>query len=55
MIDCGVSTQFIHSKLVQKLGLLLKEKPHLEWLIVVDGSKTVVPITHTCTLKLLIN
>ena len=29
MIDYRASTEFIHSELVQKLGLLLKEKSHL--------------------------
>ena len=55
MIDCGASTQFIDSELVRKLGLPLKEKPHNEQLIVVDGRETKVPLTYTCTLKLLID
>ena len=54
MIGCGASTQFIDSKLVRKRGLALKEKPYPECLIVVDGRETKVPLTHTCTLKLLI-
>ena len=55
MIDCGASTQCIASELVRKLGLPLKEKPHPERVIVVDGRETEVPLTHTCTLNLLID
>ena len=55
MIDCVVLTQFIDYKLVRKLGLPLEEKPNIERLIVVDGRETQVPLTHTCTLKLLID
>ena len=55
MIDCRASTQFIDSQFVCKLGLPLKEKPYPEQLIVVDGRETEVPLTHTCTLKLLID
>ena len=55
MIDYGASTQFIDSELVRKLGLPLKEKSHLKQLIVLDGRETEVSLTHTCTLKLLID
>ena len=55
MINCVASTQLIDSELVRKLGLPLKEKPYPECLIVVDGGETEVPLTHTCTLKLLID
>ena len=55
MIDCGASTQFINSKLGRKLGLPLKKKSQLEELLVVDGRETEAPLTHMCTLKLLID
>ena len=55
MIDCRASTQLIHSELVWKLGLPFKKKPQPKLLIVVDGRETEVPLTHTCTLKLLID
>ena len=53
MIDSGTSTQFIHLEFGQGLGLQLDPKPVLESLVVVDGRKT-APLTHTCTLNLLI-
>ena len=53
MIDSGASTQFIDSDFARQLGLLLKQKTVPEALIVVDGRKA-APLTHTCTLDLMI-
>ena len=55
MIHCGASKQFTDSELVRKLGLPLKKKSQPEKLLVVDGRETEAPLTHTCTLKLLID
>ena len=54
IIDSGASTQFIDPEFGQGLGLQLDPKLVPESLTVVDGSKT-APLTHTCTLDLLID
>ena len=54
MIDSGASTQFIDPDFASQLGLTLDLKPIPESLIVVDGREA-APLTHTCTLDLLID
>ena len=55
VIDCVASTQFVDSELVRELGLPLTQNHYPERLIVVDGRETEVPLTNTCTLKLLVD
>ena len=54
MNDSGSLTQFIDPEFTQGLGLQLDPKSVPEFLIVVDGCR-VAPLTHTCTLDLLID
>ena len=54
MIDSGASTQFIDPDFASQLRLTLDLKPIPESLIVVDGREA-APLTHTCTLDLLID
>ena len=54
MIYSGAWTQFIDPGFAQELGLQLDPKSVPESLIVVDGRRA-APLTHTCTLDLLID
>ena len=54
MIDSGASTQFIDPDFASQFGLTLDLKPIPESPIVVDGHES-TPLTHTCTLDLLID
>ena len=54
MIDSGASTQFIDPEFAQGLRLQLDPKSVPESSIVVDGRRA-APLTHTCTLDLLID
>ena len=55
MIDSGASTQFLDLDFAVKNNLPLDLKPRPETLIVVDGREATAPLTHTCTLNLMID
>ena len=56
MVDSGASSQFIDLDFALNLNLKLDLKPELEDLVLADGLRSKVgQITHTCTLKLMID
>ena len=56
MVDSGASSQFIDLDFTLNLNLKLDLKPKPEDLVLADGLRSKVgQITHTCTLKLMID